>query len=75
MIILNMDSYSPHYLLLKQHVYIHWIDNYPLDNRFIRWVGVICWISHPTFKQPAPEVLITVLRGCCWSVLCPGASQ
>ena len=28
---------------------------YPLDKRFIHWIGLIHWITYPPFVQPAPE--------------------
>ena len=30
------------------------VDSYPLDRRFIHWIGLIHWISYPPFEQPAP---------------------
>ena len=30
-------------------------DSYPLDRRFIHWIGLIHWITYPPFVQPAPE--------------------
>ena len=33
------------------------VDSYPLDGRFIHWIGLIHWVSYPPFEQPAPEVL------------------
>ena len=32
------------------------MDSYPLDRRFIHWIGLIHWISYPPFEQPAPEL-------------------
>ena len=32
------------------------MDSYPLDKRFIHWIGLIHWISYPPFEQPAPDV-------------------
>jgi hypothetical protein len=32
-------------------------NNYPLDRRFIRWIGLIHRITYPPFVQPAPEDL------------------
>ena len=37
------------------------VDSYPLDRRFIYWIGLIHWISYPPFEQPAP-VLLEALR-------------
>ena len=34
------------------------VDSYPLDRRFIHWIGLIHWISYPPFEQPAPVVYI-----------------
>ena len=32
------------------------VDSYPLDRRFIHWIGLIHWITYPPFVQPAPEL-------------------
>ena len=31
------------------------VDSYPMDNRFIHWIGLIHWISYPHFEQPAQD--------------------
>ena len=34
------------------------VDSYPLDRRFIHWIGLIHWISYPPFEQPAPGIYV-----------------
>ena len=37
------------------------VDSYPLDRRFIHWIGLIHWISYPPFEQPAPDIYMSMV--------------